>query len=142
MKYSIISQIIVFLLILLFVYTATSKLLDFGQFKVQMYNQTLPHVGVIILIWTLPPFEILTALLLLFQKTRLEGLYLSIFLMVLFTGYIILILLGYFGRVPCSCGGVIKTLGWKNHLLFNLFFLMLSFLGIFTTNRERRLIHR
>lgn len=133
-------DIIIFLLILLFVYTAMSKLFDFEQFKGQMYNQALPHALATVLIWTLPGIEIIAALLLLFEQTRLAGLYLSTVLMILFTGYIALVLLGYYGRVPCSCGGVIKSLGWKNHLFFNLFFLLLSILGIFTISRERRMV--
>jgi putative oxidoreductase len=139
MKRTNIIDIISFLFILLFVYTAMSKLLDFGHYKGQMYNQTLPHNVATVLIWTLPGIEIVTASLLLFETTRLSGLYLSGTLMFLFTGYITLVLLNYFGRVPCSCGGVIKALGWKLHLVFNLFFLLLSFLGIFIFNRERRL---
>ncbi len=133
-------DIISFLLVSLFIYTAASKLLDFAQFKGEMYNQTLPHQAATIIIWTLPGIEIATALLLLLKKTHLVGFYLSSILMVLFTGYIALVLLRFFSRVPCSCGGVIKSLGWRNHLLFNLFFLMLSILGIFTTYKERRLI--
>jgi hypothetical protein len=132
-------DIISFLLILLFIYTAVSKLIDFEQFKGQMYNQTLPHGVATLLIWTLPEIEILTGLLLLFEKTKPYGFYLSLILMILFTSYIILVLLNYFGRVPCSCGGVIKALGWKKHLILNLFFLLLSILAIFITNRERRL---
>ncbi|MFA6083425.1 MauE/DoxX family redox-associated membrane protein [Mucilaginibacter sp.] len=140
MKSKTVTDIISFLLILLFVYTATSKLIDFNQFKGQMYNQTLPHPVETLLIWTLPEIEIVTALLLLFEKTKVYGFYLSLFLMTIFTGYIALVLLNYFGRVPCSCGGVIKALGWKMHLVFNLCFLLLSILAIFITNRERRLV--
>jgi putative oxidoreductase len=131
-------DIISFLLILLFIYTAVSKLLDFTQFKGQMYNQTIPHSIATVLIWTLPEVEVITGLLLLSDKTKLFGFYLSLLLILLFTGYIILVLLNYFGRVPCSCGGVIKDLGWKLHLVFNLFFLLLSILAIFITNRDRR----
>jgi putative oxidoreductase len=133
-------DIISFLFILLFIYTAVSKLIDFNQFQRQMYNQTLPHDVATLLIWTLPEIEILTGLLLLFEKTKPYGFYLSFTLMLLFTGYITLVLLNYFGRVPCSCGGVIKALGWKWHLIFNLFFLLLSSLAITITNRERRLV--
>ena len=138
MKTNQILQVIASLLIMLFVYTAMTKLLDFEQFKAQMYNQTLPHEVATILILTLPEIEILTALLLLFQSTRSYGLYLSGILMIFFTGYIALILMNYFGRVHCSCGGVIKALGWKMHLILNIFFLLLSVLGIFIINRERR----
>jgi putative oxidoreductase len=66
-------DIISFLLILLFIYTAVSKLIYFDQFKGQMYNQTLPHGVATFLIWTLPEIEILTGLLLLFEKTNPYG---------------------------------------------------------------------
>jgi putative oxidoreductase len=126
------------LLIMLFVYTASSKLMDFGHFKVQMNNQTLPHGIAEFLIYTLPGIEILTSLLLIFSTTRLPGLYIAFILMLLFTGYVGLVLINYFGRVPCSCGGVLKMMGWKTHFIFNLFFLLLTATGIYITDRERR----
>jgi putative oxidoreductase len=140
MKRSILLQLISALLILLFVYTSVSKLIDFQQFKEHIYNQAIPHSTASILIWTLPVIEIITAGLLFFDRSRLAGFSLSSILLICFTAYIILVLLNYFGRVPCSCGGVIKALGWKMHLAFNLFFLLLSFLGIYFTNRERSVI--
>ena len=130
----------IFLLILLFVYTALSKLMDFQLFQSQMYNQTLPHGIATFLIWTLPGIELITGGLLFFENTRLYGFYLSSILMMLFTIYIGLVLLNFFDRVPCSCGGVIKALGWKLHFVFNIFFLLLSFIGIYITYRERRLV--
>lgn len=138
MKTSTILQVVSALLILLFVYTALSKLQDFEQFKVQLYAQTLPHALATVLIWTLPELELITAALLFFERTRPVGLWISFALMVLFTGYIALVLLDFFGRVPCSCGGVIKTLGWKLHLVFNLIFLLLTILSIVLENGERR----
>jgi hypothetical protein len=33
-------------------------------------------------------------------------------------------------NLPCSCGGIISKLSWKQHILFNLFFIMLSITGI------------
>jgi putative oxidoreductase len=117
-----------------------SKLMDFEQFKTQMFNQALPREVATILIWTLPGLELLTAVMLFFEQTRLLGYYLSAVLLCLFTAYIALVLLHSFSRIPCSCGGVIKALGWKTHLVFNLFFLLLSILGIFIINRERRVI--
>lgn len=126
------------ILILLFVYTAVSKLLDLHEFRDQMYNQTLPRALATVLIWSLPTVELITALLLSYPRTRRAGFYCSALLMTLFTGYIVLVLLNYFGRVPCSCGGVIRALGWKMHLVFNLFFLLLTIPGITISNRERR----
>jgi len=138
MKRTHIPDMITLLLIFLFVYTASSKLMDFGQFKVQMHHQAIPHRAVQVLIYILPVTEIVAAALLLFPKTRLWGLYMAFVLMVLFTGYAGLVLVNYFGHIPCSCGGVLKYMGWKSHFFFNLFFLLLTVIGIYITHRERR----
>jgi putative oxidoreductase len=126
------------LLVLLFAYTAFSKLLDFSSFKDQMHNQAMKPWINELLIWLLPPIEITAACLLLFERTRQAGFYLSAALMTGFTIYVLLVLLHAFNRVPCSCGGVLKVLGWRSHFVFNLFFMLLSFTGIYFTSRERR----
>src|ERR1700748_1661082 len=128
---------ILFLLILLWVYTAASKLQDFPHFKAQMHAQTLPGPLITLLIWTLPGTELIVASLLIFDKTQSLGLIISAVLMFAFTGYVGLALLHVFGKVPCSCGGVIRGMGWKLHFFFNIFFLLLSILGISIINRER-----
>lgn len=128
------------LLILLFVYTALSKLLNFSKFEAQMAIQALPPALIKLLIWTMPPVELFTSALLLFARTRLWGLWIAGLLMALFTGYVGLALLNAFGHIPCACGGVIAGLGWKWHFVLNLFFLLLSFLGIYLNNRERSVL--
>ncbi|RZK26470.1 MAG: hypothetical protein EOO43_02730 [Flavobacterium sp.] len=130
-SYSSILLLICSLLILLWVYTAISKLANFAEFERQLNNQTFGKAFTTYLLWLIPVTEIAAALLLFFNRTRLYGLVLSALLMALFTGYISLVLLGYYDRVPCSCGGVLKQLGWSAHLWFNLFFLLLSVLGIY-----------
>lgn len=137
-KAKFVIQITSSLLIMLFVYTAVSKLIDIKQFERQMHSQAFSYGTAGILIWTIPELEILTSFLLVFDRTRLAGFYISALLLSIFTGYIILVLLHYYKHVPCSCGGVIKALGWKMHLVFNIFFLLLSVLGIYFTYRERR----
>jgi putative oxidoreductase len=126
------------LFILLFVYTAISKLIDFEEFERQMYKQAIPHLLAGIIIWTLPAIEIFTAFLLLSPKARFAGFVLSALLMAVFTGYVSLAVLHVFPRVPCSCGGVIKGMGWKIHLVFNLIFLLVSVSGVYITYKERR----
>jgi putative oxidoreductase len=135
---SVIPEIIVFLLVLLWIYTASSKLMDFHHFKVQIHNQTIPPAVADILTYALPPAEILAALLLVFHPTRPAGFIVSTFLMIVFTAYIGLVLLNFFGRVPCSCGGVLRIMNWKQHFLFNLFFLLLTIYGSYHVFRERR----
>lgn len=119
------------LLVLLWAYTAASKLADISEFKRQLANQTFGKATAAFLFLFIPISEITAALLLLFYKTRFAGLTLSFLLMLLFTGYIALVLLGYYDRTPCSCGGVLKVLEWQMHLWFNVFFLALSGLGIY-----------
>ena len=123
------------LLIILFLYASLSKFLDFKTFTGEMNNQPLPNSWTPFLIWFIPCTEIAICIALLFEYTRLLGFIVSLILMSLFTLYTITILLHFFSYVPCSCGGVIKRLTWKQHLLFNLFFVALSVIGI---NIQRR----
>jgi len=131
-------NIIAALLVFLFIYTAVSKLTNFTEFQQQMKNQALPAWLSKLSIWSLPAMEILTALLLINQKTRHMGLWLCMILLMTFTAYIAYVLFGLAGRLPCSCGGVLKAMSWRTHLLFNIFFLLLSAIGIKLINRERR----
>lgn len=132
--------LICILLVLLFSYTAFSKWLDLRGFAYDLHNQPFPRWMGSLLVWFLPAVEILIAGLLLFERTRLAGLWCSFVLMGLFTLYTLLVLLGVFHRVPCSCGGVIKLLSWKQHLFFNLFFVGLSLWGI-VLQRKIKLMH-
>ena|ERR1017187_583404 len=122
--------IICFLLIFLFVYASVSKLADLKQFTMDMNNQPFPKWMKNILIPVVPFIEILVAALLLFDATRTGGLYASLILMMAFTLYTLLVLLHAFRYIPCSCGGVIRNLSWKEHLVLNLFFLTISVIGI------------
>jgi uncharacterized membrane protein YphA (DoxX/SURF4 family) len=123
-------------LLLLFLYASLSKFLDFHTFTGEMLNQPLPHPLSHFLIWFIPVTEIGMCIALLFEHTRLFGLYASLGFMTLFTIYSIFILLNFFGRIPCSCGGVIKRLTWKQHVVFNLFFVALSVGGIILQRRK------
>jgi len=126
----ILQETIAALLIILFLYASISKFLDFKTFVGEMNNQPFPNTLTPFLVWTLPSLEIAIALSLFFNYTRLVGLYASLFFMSLFTLYAGAILLHLFLYIPCSCGGVIRKLSWRQHLVFNLFFLCLSVMGI------------
>lgn len=117
------------LLILLWIYAAGSKLAEYTIFKDQLARQPLPSWSIPILAWALPLVEMVTALFLYFQRTNKMGCILSSVLMTAFTVYVLLALSGAFGDIPCSCAGIIGKLRWKGHLLFNIFFTILSFAG-------------
>lgn len=134
----IILTVIICLLVALFIYTAISKLIDQSTFLKDLNNQPLPKFFNPILVWFIPLSEILLAIMLLFNKTLQIGLIGSMSLMLLFTIYTALVLLNVFNRTPCSCGGVIRSLSWVQHLFFNLFFVTISFIGIKLFMHEHR----
>ncbi len=79
--------------------------------------------------WIVPFLELVIAGLLWFQKYRKVALYGSLVLLGVFTIYI-LVVLNYSDSIPCSCGGIISTLGWRAHILFNTTFMIMALLGI------------
>jgi putative oxidoreductase len=136
MKRKIIIEIISSLLILLFLYASVSKWLAFRTFIGEMNNQPFPNWMTPFLVWSIPFIEVLIAIGLIFEKTRVQSFYASLILMLAFTIYTVAILLHAFKYIPCSCGGVIRKLTWPQHLFFNLFFVGISILGIILKKRE------
>lgn len=130
-------EIIVVIIATLWLYAAVSKLINFSQFQDAMKKQPFPQALQAILIYGLPPVEILTGMLLLIEKRKLTGLYLSAILFIAFTAYILLIIFKFFGHIPCSCGGLIEKMGWVFHFWFNLFFLTLTGVSIITTIKRK-----
>jgi putative oxidoreductase len=134
----LIIEIAVLLLVFLFLYTGVSKLVDFKGFTNDLNNQPFPNGLTPVLKWIVPLTEIAIVILLLFEKRRLAGLYASAVLMSMFTLYTALVLLHLFEYVPCSCGGVIKQLTWPQHLVFNIFFVVISLLAIRAYKQEEK----
>ncbi len=116
-------EIIALLFIVLFVYAALTKLLEYEKFIVQIGQSPLLTHWSLYLAWLVPMVELCIVVLLLFGNSRLIGLYASTSLMLLFTGYIILTL-HFSDHVPCSCGGVLQSMTWGQHLVFNLLFVV------------------
>lgn len=125
-------------LVILFCYTAIAKLMDVAEFERQLARQEIPSWSKTALVWLIPVTELLLSALLIIPGTRLLGFYGSTLLMALFTGYIGLVVAGYFDRTPCSCGGVLRSMSFEVHLVFNLFFLTLSLLGIYMFHPKNR----
>jgi len=128
---------ITYLYILLFVYASVSKLLEFGDFQTQLGQSPLLGAFASPISYAVPGFEFLISLLLSIKRTKLLGFYLSFTLMVIFTAYIIIIL-NFTSFTPCSCGGVLEELGWTEHLIFNLFFILLAIMGIWILDNKSK----
>ncbi|MBP1222349.1 DoxX family protein [Flavobacterium sp. 1355] len=113
----------------LFVYAAASKLLEFENFQAQLGQSPILGAYTGILSYAVITSELILAVLLAFSKTRLFALYSGFGLMAMFTVYIVIIL-NFSSNIPCSCGGVLENMGWKQHLIFNIFFIVLAFSAI------------
>lgn len=122
-------DIVVFSYILLFVYAALTKLLDYQKFVVQLGQSPILTNYAQVLAVVIPFIELGISLMLIFPKTRLKGLYAAFGLMVMFTTYIVLAS-RFSDYVPCSCGGVLEGMTWTQHLIFNTVFVLLALIGI------------
>jgi len=116
------------LLILLFVYTATSKLLAHNSFVFTLSQSPLLQQYSIPLSWLIPFTEILISCLLFIPRLRKTGLLLSTILLTAFTIYISY-MIAFTPKLPCSCGGVITSLTWREHLLLNISFVAFAVFG-------------
>lgn len=125
----ILPTVIAYLFILLFTYAAVSKLIEFEDFQTQLGQSPLLGAFASPISYAVIGIELLISLLLAIGRTRLYALYASFCLMVMFTTYIIIIL-NFTSFTPCSCGGVLESMGWTEHLIFNVVFIMLAAVGV------------
>ncbi|SFU01874.1 Methylamine utilisation protein MauE [Algoriphagus locisalis] len=125
------------LLAALFTYTAVSKVYDWRETKFALYNQWFPEWLTEALLYGLPIVEVLVAISLLIPALRKFGFMASSLLMLSFTGYVSWVWFGFTGRTPCSCGGVLGSLGWGEHLVFNLVFLTVAVIGYWSNERVK-----
>lgn len=135
MKIVFFKELIPVLLIVLFTYTATSKFLDYEKFVFQMRLAPVPFIIPLapILGWIVPIVEMAIAIVLALgyfsPKLKVTGLYASVILLSAFEVYIATMLLSG-SHLPCTCGGIISQMGWKQHLFFNAFFIIGGILTI------------
>ena len=129
MKSRRIEAVIASVFILLFVYTATSKWIRMDSFVVTLRQSPLIAKMAAVTGWLIITAELVIAGLLCLPSTRRVGLYGSLGIMTVFTGYIGYMLLTT-SHLPCSCGGVISYMGWRMHLLFNIGLIVLAVSGL------------
>jgi hypothetical protein len=123
--------------VFLFLYTASNKIIDHISFFKGLKKVEIIWPYALIVSWLVPISEIVVAIMLLFPKTMRVGLYCFLILMIVFTGYILSMLL-WAEKLPCRCGGVIEKLTWVQHVWFNLTFIILAVLGLWLSNSKSR----
>jgi uncharacterized membrane protein YphA (DoxX/SURF4 family) len=136
MKKTLIVDIIAILLMVLFLYTGISKVMEYKVFKEQLAESPVlsPVAGIIAI--GLPLVEIIVWILLLLPARRLIGFYSSAILMTAFTLYVIIVL-GFSKQLPCSCGGIMAELSWTQHLIVNIAFTALAVAGTIMERRKQ-----
>lgn len=126
---TIMAEVISALFIFLFVYAALNKMLDFEKFEVELGKSPVLNVFSRYIAFTMPVVELLIALLLIIKRFQYIALYASFSLMVIFSAYIITIL-NFSTYIPCSCGGILENMTWRQHLIFNMGFVVLAAIAI------------
>lgn len=117
------------ILIVLFGYTAISKILAYDKFVFQLRLVQMPIVALLAPLSgvLVPAVEMIIVWMLCKDNLRIKGLYASFLLLLIFEIYITIMLLSG-EKLPCTCGGIISQMGWKTHLIFNAIFMIISIL--------------
>jgi hypothetical protein len=138
MKKNYVADAISIAFVILFVYAAASKLIDFQKFQIELAKSPLltAFAGQVAIL--IPCIEIAISLLLASARWRLVGLYASFSLMTMFSAYIYYIL-NFASYIPCSCGGILQNMNWTQHIIFNLVFVALAAVAVLTCYPESRL---
>lgn len=131
------TNLLTLILLSLWIPVTLDKIINFESFKTGLLRQPFSENFTQFLIYALPFVEGLTITLLLLSTLRKWGFVLSTILMLAFTVYIGVALLGAWEKLPCGCGSVITSMTWKQHFFFNLFFLLISGWGFYLMNLKR-----
>ena len=126
---ALITESLAYLFILLFLYTAGSKLMEFTVFREELAMSPILSPVAPLAAALVPAAEIIASAMLLIPKWRVKGFYAALILMLLFTAYVLAILC-IDKTLPCSCGGIIGLLSWKQHLILNSLLVLVAAWGI------------
>jgi hypothetical protein len=113
----------------LFVYAADAKISDHWRFLNGLIHVHLIGNYAEFISYAVPVIEIIVAFLLLIPNTRKVGLYSFILVMSSFTIYIAAAMI-WEKTLPCHCGGAIEMLSWKQHIWFNLAFIVTALFAL------------
>ncbi|WP_316819264.1 MauE/DoxX family redox-associated membrane protein [Pedobacter nyackensis] len=131
----IIVDVIAYLFIALFIYTAASKIMTYREFETVLHRSVLIGNYSSIIAWLIPTVEIIISTLLLIPLTKRIGLIASLGLMTVFTLYLIY-MINSGSKLSCTCGGFVSSLSWKAHIWFNISFIILALIGINLYKKE------
>ncbi|PBJ08048.1 DoxX family protein [Flavobacterium sp. ACN6] len=125
----IIIEVICYFFASLFVYAAVSKILEFDNFQAQLGQSVIIGAYAGLVSYGILTAELAVAVLLVIPKYRSVALIFAFILMASFTVYIFIIL-NFSPSIPCSCGGILEKMGWKEHLVFNIMCVVVAAAGL------------
>lgn len=134
---TILEQAISFLLITLWIYSAVGQLLQFENFKIRLSQFPFINEYADLFAWLVPGVEIVIALIFFFPHLKDEAYFASFALLLVFSAYIIAVL-NFSVSIPCSCNGLLPSLSWKEHILFNIGFLSLALTGLILSPKQKK----
>lgn len=129
MKRPVLVQLLSAVLLALFLYAGLSKLLNYPEFVSQLEMHPLLKPVARVMACSLPAVELEVSVFLFIPMLRRGGLYLSLMLLIVFSVYILGMLLTA-SHLPCSCGGVFRYLSWREHLYCNIVFALMAWWAI------------
>lgn len=103
--------------------------MDLDSFRTVLSRSALLEHMAPAVAYGIPLTEIGVAAILVIPRLQQMGLYLSLALMLIFTCYLTYMVL-FSSEKICSCGGVISSLSWQQHIWFNLAFIIVAITGI------------
>ena len=122
---------ITLLLSMLFMYTGLTKIWEGDLFYHNIIDSPIfgGETTALVASWAFPFLEILTAMALLWPKTRRLGLFMALGLFLAITTYLVANI--YFSEsIPCTCRTFFSTLDWQGHLYMTLGWLVITVLTI------------
>jgi hypothetical protein len=132
-------ELIAAVFILLFVYTAVTKLISHKVFLITLNASPILNFAGGFLSWAVPVVELVIVASLFMPRYRSNGFIAAAIMMMLFTIYIGYMLISA-SKLPCSCGGIIKNLSWRQHLGLNVFLTAMALTAIFLNKRLKFLL--
>lgn len=114
----------------MFSYASLSKLASVSAFQYQLAQSPLiPPFSVQLLSYGVPIAELMIVVMLFSNRFKRAALFAFLFMMILFTVYLIT-LISINENLPCSCGGILGKMSFKVHIVFNVLFVLVALWAI------------
>lgn len=127
-------EVIIYGYAFIYMYTGWAKFMNMAAFI--KGNSKIPYLGQYakLIGYGIPSLEIVLAILLVIPVYWIKwtALWASTVLMILFTVYLSL-MVKFVEHKLCHCGGVIESMGWKTHIVFNLIWLIAGIFALVKT---------